>query len=82
LLGEALLLVGLAFRRETFLHLAFDFGFLLLLGLLLLAGNKKREGSHEGQNTKLLHGVVRQGWLWVIRSKTDHGRIYGVYLAD
>ncbi|MEN3370133.1 MAG: hypothetical protein V7609_2276 [Verrucomicrobiota bacterium] len=75
LLREALLLVGLAFRRETFLHLAFDFRFFLLLGLLLLAGNKKCERSDKRENTKFLHGEIRHGWLWVIRSKTDHGRI-------
>lgn len=73
LLREALFLIGLAFARETFLHLAFNFRFLLLFGLLLLAGNKKCQGCDERQNGKLLHGVVRQGWFLVIRTKVLPG---------
>ncbi|MEY2482158.1 MAG: hypothetical protein QOK24_686 [Verrucomicrobiota bacterium] len=61
LLRETLLLIGLPFRRETVLHLAFDFRFFLLFGLLLLAGNKKCERSDERENTKLLHGEIRHG---------------------
>jgi hypothetical protein len=70
LLGETLLLVLEAFGRHPLLHLPLDLGSLFFLSLLLLARNEKRQGGDERQNGKLLHGVVRQGWFLVIRTKT------------
>lgn len=37
----------LAFRGETFLHLALNFRSLFLFGGLLLAGNAKSQGNRE-----------------------------------
>jgi hypothetical protein len=68
--GEALLLILEPFGGQTLLHLPLHFDSLFFLGLLLLAGNEKRQGSDERQNGKLLHGVIRQGWFLVIRTKT------------
>ncbi|MEY2488315.1 MAG: hypothetical protein QOC70_257, partial [Verrucomicrobiota bacterium] len=73
LLHETLFFVSLMLGRETFLDLPFDFRFLLFLGLLLLAGNKKRESRDERQNAKLFHCEVRPGWFFVIRRKLRIG---------
>lgn len=70
LLGQTLLLVFEPLRGHPLLNLALDFSSLFLLGLLLLARDEKRQGGDERENGKLLHGVVRQGWFLVIRSKT------------
>jgi hypothetical protein len=67
---KTLLLVLEPFRGQTFLHLPLHFGSLFFLSRLLLARNKKSQGGDERQNGKLLHGVVRQGWFLVIRTKT------------
>jgi hypothetical protein len=69
LLRETLLLILQAFRGHTFLHLPLHLGLPFLFGLLFLARNKNRQSSDERQNDELLHGVVRQGWLLVIRIK-------------
>ncbi len=61
LLLETLFLIGLPLDREALLHLAFDLSPLLFLGLLLLAGNKKRERRHQRQDAKLFHCEVRPG---------------------
>lgn len=73
LLGETLFLVRLMLGRETLLHLPFYFCLFLFLGLLLLAGNKKRESRDERQNAKLFHCEVRPGWFFVIRTKLRRG---------
>jgi hypothetical protein len=69
LLRETLLLILQAFRGHAFLHLPLHLGLPFLFGLLFLARNKNRQSSDERQNDELLHGVVRQGWLLVIRIK-------------
>jgi hypothetical protein len=69
LLRETLLLILQALRGHPLLHLSLHFGFPFLLGLLFLARNKKRQSSDERQNDELLHGVVRQESLVVIRIK-------------
>jgi hypothetical protein len=69
LLRETLLLILEALRGHTFLHLPLHLGLPFLFGLLFLARDKKRQSSDERQNDELLHGVVRQGWLLVIRIK-------------
>lgn len=69
LLCETLLLILQAFRGHPFLHLPLHFRFPFLFGLLFLARNKNRQSGDKRQNDELLHGVVRQGWLLVIRIK-------------
>lgn len=77
LLRETLFLVRLSLDRETLLHLAFYFRLFFFLGLLLLAGNKKRESRDERQNAKLFHCEVRPGWFFVIRRKLRRGPLRG-----
>jgi hypothetical protein len=69
LLRETLFFVCLSLDRETLLHLAFNVSPLLFFGLLLLAGNKKRERRDQRQNAKLFHCEVRPEWSFVIRRK-------------
>jgi len=62
------------FHGESFLHLAFDFGFSFLFGLLFLTGNKKRQGCDQRENEILLHDVIRPFTSWVIRiSRVEMG---------
>ena len=74
ILRETLFLRLHSLGGETILHLPLDLGLSFFFGLLFLAGNEKRQGSDQRENGKLLHGVVRQGWCWVIRWN-DAGRL-------
>jgi hypothetical protein len=66
-LREPLLLRLHTFRGEAVLHLPLDLGFSFFVGLLFLAGNKKRQGRDQRENGKLSHGVIRHCWSLLIR---------------
>jgi hypothetical protein len=66
-LREPLLLRLQSFRSEAVLHLPLNLGFSFFVGLLFLAGNKKRQGRNQWENGKLLHGVIRHRWSLLIR---------------
>jgi hypothetical protein len=55
ILRETLFLGFHSLRGQTVLHLALDLRFSFLFSLLFLTGNKKRQGSDQRENGKLLH---------------------------
>jgi hypothetical protein len=61
-----------AFGGETILDLPLDLGLPFFFGLLFLARNKNGQCGEERDEAKLLHGVIRQGWLRLIRSEPDY----------
>lgn len=54
-LRETLSVRGLFFRRQPLLHLLFDFGVALRLGLLFSAGDDKRKCSEKREEAKRFH---------------------------